>query len=462
MIRDLQQIVAGGFCIGCGACHAATHGLIPIRFDDNGCYQADIEATLPGNDAHVQAALFACPFSNEGPDEDEIGCECFGAACLKDVRIGYYKSLHVGHVSEGAVRKRSASGGILTWVLCELLRQGVVDGVAHVHSVCAPKDGVLFRYGISRTPADVMAGAKSRYYPVEMSGILSMIRKTPGRYAVVGLPCFVKAVRRLQAKDPELSERIDCCVGLVCGHLKSRAFADCFGWQAGIAPGHLDEIDFRVKLPGRNASQYGVMVAGEGIRHTQPSRDFFGSNWGYGFFKYSACDYCDDVFAETADIAVGDAWLPDYLDDDQGNSIVVARSPLMATLLQEGCERGDLVLDPCSPDQMAASQAGGLRHRREGLACRLADPAKEGEWLPRKRSFVGNLHAGRRRQSLYRLRERMREESHTAWRAAVQSGTFTRFAETMQSLMDRHDTLSLPVWRRIARWTKARFRREPA
>ena len=37
--------------------------------------------------------------------------------------------------------------------------------------------------------------------------------------------------------------------------------------------------------------------------------------WEYGYFKYKACDFCDDIFAECADITVGDAWLSRYKKD---------------------------------------------------------------------------------------------------------------------------------------------------
>ena len=35
-------------------------------------------------------------------------------------------------------------------------------------------------------------------------------------------------------------------------------------------------------------------------------------DWGAGFFQNPACDWCDDVVAETADIAFGDAWVEPY------------------------------------------------------------------------------------------------------------------------------------------------------
>ena len=59
-----------------------------------------------------------------------------------------------------------------------------------------------------------------------MSGVLEEIRTSPGRYAVVGIPCFIKAVHLARAADPILRERIVYTLGLVCGHMKSARFAE--------------------------------------------------------------------------------------------------------------------------------------------------------------------------------------------------------------------------------------------
>ena len=37
-----------------------------------------------------------------------------------------------------------------------------------------------------------------------------------------------------------------------------------------------------------------------------------------------ACEFCDDVVGETADMSVGDAWLPGYVSDWRGTSVVVS------------------------------------------------------------------------------------------------------------------------------------------
>lgn len=452
----LQRIIGGGYCIGCGVCCFMAANRISMKFDQYGMLQPVLSDE--GLDEDTQRNLLkVCPFSNDGMHEDPLAQQMFQGV-RQDARIGRYAGLYVGHVAEGAFRGRGSSGGLVSWILAELLQRGEVDGVLHVGSPTERNDSV-YTYRISTSVEEVLEGAKSKYYPVELSEVLAHVRSTEGRYALVGVPCFVKAVRRLAHQDPVVRERIVFYVGLVCGHLKSKAFADCIAWQAGIEPGRLEEVDFRVKLPQRAASEYGIRVKGDGIDKTAPVSSYFGSNWGYGFFKYGACEYCDDVFAETADVAVGDAWLPEYVSDGEGNSVVVTRSPRAESLLREAREAGRLCLRDCSADDMAASQAGGLRHRRDGLACRLSLKEATGEWAPAKRVAPSPEGVSPRRRKIYLLREELRTQSHQRWLESVEAGTFSVFKSPMERLIRRYDRMYASFPLRVLRRTCRAFLR---
>src|SRR5690606_35788511 len=155
-----------------------------------------------------------------------------------------------GYVSESDFRERGSSGGLVTWLLCELLEKSLVDAVIHVRESAATSspDAPLFTMQVSRSVEEVRSGSKSRYYPVDMSAVLDYVKKHRGRYAVVGVPCFVKAIRLLALKEPVIRDRIAFCISLVCGHLKSDRFARLLAWEAGIRPDDLRTIDFRRKL----------------------------------------------------------------------------------------------------------------------------------------------------------------------------------------------------------------------
>ncbi|MFB2607664.1 coenzyme F420 hydrogenase/dehydrogenase beta subunit N-terminal domain-containing protein, partial [Rhizobium phaseoli] len=156
-----------------------------------------MKPTGPGTWLQSRDEEFAriCPFSPGARDEDELAAEHFSRAKNRHPLLGRFEAAFVGHVEEGEYRSNGSSGGMVTWVAAELLRVGLVDCVAHVKQSDDPQsEGRLFHYSLSRNLQELQAGAKSRYYPVELSGVLQSIREAPGRYAVVGIPCFIKAV----------------------------------------------------------------------------------------------------------------------------------------------------------------------------------------------------------------------------------------------------------------------------
>lgn len=419
-------VIGGGYCIGCGACAAVEGSPFSIREDDCGRYAA----TLDGNKcskADSAQVLEVCPFSGRSPNEDQIGEWLFSALPRRDAYLGFHLSVYAGHVEENGFRARGSSGGMGSWILTELMAAGLVDRVAHVHQTDpAESGGRLFEYRVSSTADEVVKNAKSRYYPVELSQIMEEIRRVPGRYAIVGIPCFIKAVRLLCRRDPVLRERIRVCVGLVCGHLKSRGFAEMLAWQAGVPPENLRAINFRKKLPGRPANEYGIEAAGEvnGTVETfvKPMGELHGNDWGMGYFKYKACDFCDDVMAECSDVTIGDAWLPRYVKDSAGTNIAVVRSAEVDALLKAAAGEGRLRLDVLTADEARQSQGGGFRHRREGLAYRLHKLGLAGVWHPPKRVRPGAAALSPARRRIQDLRSALAEQSHVQFLAAKRSG----------------------------------------
>ena len=433
-------VVANGCCIGCGAC-ASFDPKIQIKFDDHGRYVATQRS---GGFPKNSAAARVCPFADGVPNEDELAREVFGQAGAFEPHIGYHVATYAGWVVESDFRAQGSSGGLATWLLVELLNRGLVDYVVNVAPQPAPTAGIpLFRFAISSTAAEVRAKAKSRYYPVEMSGVIFEMLQRPGRYAVIGIPCFVKALRLASRESAVLKERIAFTIGIVCGHLKSTAFAELFAWQCGIAPAELKAIDFRAKLPDRPAFSYAVTVAGErdgkSLTVTKPMSELFGSNWGHSFFKYKACDFCDDVVGETADISVGDAWLPEYVSDSAGTNVVVVRSQVLNSILADAAASGRLHLDSIPAEKVVESQAGGFRHRRDGLAYRLFVEDQAGRWRPTKRVTPSVTHLTPKLREIYALRYELGQASHAAFASAKVKNDFGFFLQIMNPLTARYD-----------------------
>jgi len=176
----------------------------------------------------------------------------------------------------------------------------------------------------------------------------------------------------------------------------------------------------------------------------------YGTDWGLGFFKYKACDYCDDIVAETADITIGDAWLPEYIHDSQGTNVVIVRHPVLHDLVRQAMIRGDLKLDSMTPKDIVRSQDANYRHRRSGLAYRLYLAKKRGEWFPPKRVKPSTMLKPRvKKRQIMRIL--LAEKSHLAFQEALDTGQFSLFIEKMKPLILRYrKTYEYPSWVKLA------------
>lgn len=401
------------------------------------------------------SARFAqiCPFSPAARDEDEIAGALFPQARFRDPRIGRFEAAYVGHAAETDFRATGSSGGMVSWVAAELLSKGLIDGVAHVVPANPVADGRFFDFRISRTPAEVREGARSRYYPVELSRVLEEIRAVPGRYAMVGVPCFIKAVNLLRAEDPILKERIAFTLGLFCGHMKSARFVESFAWQLDAPFEEVRAVEYRRKNPDRPANWYTAeLTLADRSRRRQDWWHLVDGDWGAGFFQNSACNYCDDVVAETADVSFGDAWVEPYSSDGRGTNVVIVRNRGIADLVSAAIEERRLSLQEVDADFIAETQAAGLRQRREGLAYRLrtAPPAL----ALRKRVAPGGEDLPLRRKLVYRSRRWISAASHRVFALAHASGwhsLYLRWARVSLRLYEALAYLRGPLGRALQR-----------
>ena len=391
-----------GLCVGCGACAER------MRWDRNGFLKPDAGTPTPTSFAKQ------CPFSPFAPNEDDIAAERFSDDPQSDRDLGRFEAAYVGHVAEPDFRPNGSSGGLTSWVAAELLRSGVVDGVGHVVPT-DPATGRHFAYRISRSADELHAGAKSRYYPVDLSQVLAEIRQKPGRYAIIGVPCFIKAIHLLRRVDPLIRERVTHTLGLFCGHMKSAALIESFAWQLGTELGHVQAVDYRIKDESRPANWYRAHLdLDDGQSAEKDWWHLADGDWGAGFLQNPACDWCDDVVAETADISFGDAWVEPFSSDGRGTNVVIVRSKELRDMIEGARADGRLALEAVDSEFVARTQAAGLRHRRDGLAYRLT-------WrrglMPVKR-VAPSSKLPLRRKLVYRLRFLIARMSHPMLRVA--------------------------------------------
>lgn len=423
----LDPVVSEGLCVGCGICAGVAPAHLTMQVDEFGAYTPAPLTAAPGaTDQWGPASLRVCPFGDRDENEDTLAEAAFGAqtGVRRHPEIGTYLASFAAHVSDEDVRMRSSSGGLISWILTDLLRSGEVDGV-----ICVAQTGsrdAQYEYEIIREVEDLERCRKSRYHPVELSRILPQLRDTPGRFAFVGLPCFVKGLHYAMMEAPELKAKIACTVGLFCGHLKTRQFLWYLARCCGVREDEIVSADFRKKVPGYPANTYAFEVTYRrdgrtDVRHVL-MRDVYAGSWGLNLFMLDACNCCDDVLAETADISVGDAWLPQYVPDHRGESVVVCRRQALLDRVRDGAARGEIELTELTEDQVTRSQASGLRHRRPGLSYRLHLARQRGQWRPRKRVPPDPRQLTQFQRLVQRVRLRLKDVSKRAYRDTQTKG----------------------------------------
>lgn len=392
-MKGIDKVIKNDHCIGCGVCTLNKN--FKIKFNSYGEYKAERIKITELHDFEDRI----CPFSDNAIDEDEISRIRFDENLNESKFIGKYIGVYAGFV-EKSIRSKSSSGGGATLLASYLLTHKYVDEVYHVEPYRDSEK--LFRFTKSQTDEEIKQRAKSRYYPVTFADVIKEMMKSDKKKLIIGLPCFIKAINLVEIEDPEKITNIKFKFAILCGHLKGKFFQQMLTKDMGLMDNQIEEVDFRHKQKDYPASDY--FVRAKSIKTEKikgPIKLFYGQDWGMGFFKYKACDYCDDVAGETADISFGDAWLPQYRNDYQGTNIIVTRNKILDDIIKKTFVK----IDKLTEKDFVNSQLASFKHRRNGLRYRV----KKNKNIKKRVSEV--IQSDNNSEEIYLFRETIRDFS---------------------------------------------------
>ena len=81
-------------------------------------------------------------------------------------------------VNDTKVFDTASSGGLMRWLLIELLRQKIVDRVITVKAndiQSDPSESLLYSFAVFETPDSILSSSKSSYYPISLDSALDFI-----------------------------------------------------------------------------------------------------------------------------------------------------------------------------------------------------------------------------------------------------------------------------------------------
>ncbi|MDJ0778005.1 MAG: Coenzyme F420 hydrogenase/dehydrogenase, beta subunit C-terminal domain [Gammaproteobacteria bacterium] len=368
----LDAIVEQGLCIGCGLCQAvAGKDVVRVVKTASGYLHPVVVGELEA--AQVDRIYEVCPGTRiEGLPERLLDEET-----RVDNVWGPWQRIVRAWAADPEMRYEGATGGVLTALAAYLLDSGRVNFVLHARaSATEPSFGDAT---ISRSRADVLAAAGSRYGPtatlIDIDAVLSLGEP----FAVVGTPCDLSALRNHAEFDPRVDQLVRYWMTMVCGGFGAPETTLAFYQRNGIDPAQVTALRYRGRgCPGptrvetaQGAAEYHYL-------------DYWGddeSMWGLPF----RCKICPDGIGETADIAASDTWpggSPNRVDSetDPGTNGVIARTRAGAELLAAAAQDGalaieyDITADDMSiyqPHQMHKKYAVWARHQGLGDAGRI-------------------------------------------------------------------------------------------
>lgn len=404
-IYNVNDIVNQDLCTGCGICVSEAPKDLKMGWNEYGFL-----VPKQMNDVIEEDAIRVCPFNinpNEKvKDEDKLADIFLNETQNRNNKIGRFENIYVGHSNK--FRKSSSSGGIATYIFEKLLKSKIVDYLYIVKEVNGS-----YEYQLFSNCDKIKQISKTQYIPVTLEQLFLNINNIEGKIAISGVACFIKAIRLKQYYHPKLKEKIPFLVGIICGGIKSRFFTDYLAQKTGISSNYSKQ-DYRIKDIKSQASDYSFGAYDDVKSFKQIKMKSVGDMWGTGMFKANACDFCDDVTTELADISLGDAWLTPYNNDGRGTSVIVTRTGLADQLIKNGIDNRELNIEALSLERFLISQQGSFNHRHNGLSVRLKQARKRKKSIPPKR--FGNKKITFDFKIVQKIRMIIRKKSLIIWK----------------------------------------------
>jgi len=323
MTKNISYVPQNDLCTGCGICFSICpeqsismqindkKGIIYPEVDREKCASCGICLNVcPGIDADFNQDV---PKSWLSLDYHQ--------------NTGYYSSIYLGYSNNKELQFNGASGGIVTAFLLYLLEENLIDGAVVTRmNDSNPLRGEPF---IAKTKEEIIMAQKSKYCPVSLGKILKELENQSGNYAVVGLPCHINGIRKIQKHNKDLKDKISFLIGLFCSRTPTFNATLHLLRKKGIAPNKISFLEYRGQ--GHPGFMTIGLNCGKLIRIPHLDYDY----WGYMFYKFfipPRCFLCPDKLAANADIAMGDNW-SHLLRHTSGSSTIVVREPSCRSII---------------------------------------------------------------------------------------------------------------------------------
>jgi coenzyme F420 hydrogenase subunit beta len=357
-----EEVIRAGLCTDCGTC-AAVCPKKAIRMN----YELE-EAELAGECApKCSLCSDVCP----GRDIDlpALNLTAFGRPPGPlEQNLGVVRRLVKAYATESATRDAGAGGGVVSALLICALERGLIDGA--VEAGMNREQPWRVEPRLATTRAEVLDYAQSKYSIAPTNAILAeAVASGKKALAVVGLPCHVHALRKMQAlgRPKRMAEAVKYSISLLCGTNSHHQTAEHLIEEGlGVALQDVAKLEFRGGgYPGsfRVTRKDGTVVSKS-----------YATLSGAPFYR-DRCQMCYDYPGELADVAAGDYYHSDMKPGVKGWSCLIIRSEAGDRLVAEAESAGYIHTEPVEESYLLGL---GWENKRHLGVFRLLERARHG------------------------------------------------------------------------------------
>jgi coenzyme F420 hydrogenase subunit beta len=309
----IEEVQKRGICHHCGGCvtfcTAINYGALELCEDGRPCYK-DREKCI-----ECGLCYAICPEIGELDEEMKLKASWTPP-------MGAIRRLLVARASDPEVCARGTDGGVVTSLLMHLLDKGTIDGAIVTKRVgpfqrqpwlAKSKEELLEAAGFHFDTSHGMKLYSEVYstFSPSVSELSHLVKGHLNRVALVGTPCQINSIRRMEALGIVPADSIKFLFGLFCtgnfffGSEPRRVLEQIgnFQWD------EVRKINVKEELM--------VHLRNGEVRYIPLDK--------LDFMKRPACLYCEDYAAEYADLSFGGLGAP------EGWTTVIART-------RQGCQ----------------------------------------------------------------------------------------------------------------------------
>lgn len=351
-MNNLKDIVRNNLCLGCGLCAinpAASSEYVKMNYSSTKGHNVPRIKSIDSENAKFGFDI--CP--GKGYDIESLAKQ-YKLGKLYHADIGYYHEANVVQGSQSIFSEKASSSGIMTQLVDYLLQKDLIDKAIVTRFEYTDK-GPIAKAFLASTIEELIDSQGSKYCPVDFSEIINKIASIKNnRFALIGTPCQIAAVREIQKYKTDLG--IQFFIGNFCGGYKSnnnlRRLIKMNGFKLGSV------TSFRFRGGGQPGS---LRIASSEKEIEIPYPEYVKRT---GYSKLKRCHLCVDATAELADFSCGDAWIGKYIESGAPTSIVISRNKNASDILKQMNEARLITLSHINIEEVVRSQHGNIASKK--------------------------------------------------------------------------------------------------